>query len=175
MATGLSAAYAQAGITFHEGNNAFVIEDADAPAGLRQINADEYILLSIPQDEMKCNGMGSITPIPEQYVLKASEIALVNEAVDAYNSKLQAAAMDKGLAYVDVDAFMKKVNTGIIYNGVSVRAQFVTGGAFSLDGVHLTPLGNALLANEFIKSINTRYGSTIPQVNATKYKGVSFP
>jgi len=51
----------------------------------------------------------------------------------------------------------------------------VAGGAFSLDGVHLTPLGNALLANSFIKAINSKYGSTIPQVDATRYKGVAFP
>jgi hypothetical protein len=31
------------------------------------------------------------------------------------------------------------------------------------------------LANAFIKAINSKYGSTIPQVDATRYKGVAFP
>jgi hypothetical protein len=44
-----------------------------------------------------------------------------------------------------------------------------------LDGVHLTPRGNAMLANEFIKAINLKYGSTIPQLDVTKYGGVVFP
>ena len=46
---------------------------------------------------------------------------------------------------------------------------------FSLDGIQLNPLGNAMLANEFIKAINQTYASTIQQVDVTKYRGVEFP
>jgi len=99
----------------------------------------------------------------------------VNSAVSAFNTKLKSLADANGLAFVDVNAFMNTVKTGIMYNGVGINASFVAGGAFSLDGVHLTPLGNALLANSFIKAINSKYGSTIPQVDATRYKGVAFP
>jgi hypothetical protein len=88
---------------------------------------------------------------------------------------LKATADAMKLAFVDMNAFLKNVKKGIVYNGVSINASFVQGGAFSLDGIHLTPLGNALLANEFIKSINSAYGSTIPKIDATMYKGVSFP
>jgi hypothetical protein len=174
-AAGLTAAYTPLGITFNAGPNPFIIEDAAAPGQMRQIQAGEMILLSVPQDSIKCAGWGSLKPIPNQYVLIASEINQINDAITAYNSKLQAAATAKGLAFVDVDAFMKNVKSGIMYNGVGLNAQFVTGGAFSLDGIHLTPMGNALLANEYIKAINKTYGSTIPQVDATKYKGITFP
>jgi hypothetical protein len=51
----------------------------------------------------------------------------------------------------------------------------VSGGAYSLDGLNLTPRGNALLANEFIKAINRTYKSSIPEIIATKYSGVIFP
>jgi hypothetical protein len=95
--------------------------------------------------------------------------------VSAYNAKLRAVATAKGLAFVDVNQFMAQVKKGIVYNGIAINTSFVSGGAFSLDGVHLTPRGNAMLANEFIKSINATYGSTIPQVDATKYNGVTFP
>jgi len=133
------------------------------------------ILLSVPQDSIKCGGWGSMKPIPNQYVLTAAEITLVSDAITAYNTKLQSVAEAKGLAYVDVNGFMSSLKAGIIYNGFSVNTQFVSGGAFSLDGVTLTARGNALLANEFIKSINAKYGSSIPQLNATGYKGVVFP
>ena len=114
-------------------------------------------------------------PIPNAYVLTATEITSINNAISAYNTKLKATADAAGLAYADVNSFFKTVKTGIVYNGVGINAQFVAGGAFSLDGIHLTPLGNALLANTFIKAINSKYGSSIPQVDATKYKGVAFP
>ncbi len=174
-AAALSAAYSPLGITFQAGQNAFIIEDGNAPAGLRQIAKGEMILLSVPQDSLKCGGWGSMKPIPDQYVLTSDELSEVNESVGNYNTKLKTVATDKNLAFVDVNAFMLKCKSGIVYNGVGLNAQFVTGGIFSLDGIHLTPRGNALLANEFIKAINSKYGATIPQLNATQYRGVLFP
>ena len=175
QATQLSAAYAPLGITFHEGANAFMILDSSAPGGRRQIKSTEYALLTTPQDSLKCAGWGSSKPLANQYVLTETEIANIQNAVAAYNAKIKSVAAAKGLAYVDVNAFMAKAKAGIVYNGITTSATFVSGGAFSLDGIHLTPRANALLANEFIKAINSQYGSTIPQVDATKYKGVVFP
>ena len=64
-------------------------------------------------------------------------------------------------AFVDANAKMKELSSqsGIQYNGVKYTATFVTGGAFSLDGVHLTGRGYAVIANEFIKAINKTYKS----------------
>ncbi|MGZ8557058.1 MAG: hypothetical protein ACXWWC_01925 [Chitinophagaceae bacterium] len=174
-AAGLSAAYEPLSISFHAGANGFIIEDEDAFGGLRQIKPEEMVLLSTPQDSLKCAGWGSMKPIPNQYVLTKKEIAKINEAVSAYNTKLKLVADAKGLAFANVNTFMNQARTGIIYNGIGMNAQYVSGGIFSLDGIHLTPIGNALLANEFIKAINSKYGSSIPQIDATKYKGVIFP
>lgn len=178
QAAQLNAAYAAAapfGISFHEGSNAFVIKDSTSQIGMRQMKSDEIVLLSTPQDSLKCGGWGSIKPLANKFVLTEAEIAKIQNAVVAFNAKLKATADAKGLAFVDVNGFMAKAKKGIAYNGVTVSATFVSGGAFSLDGIHLTPLGNALLANEFIKSINTTYGSSIQQLDATTYKGVVFP
>jgi hypothetical protein len=174
-ANALTAAYSPLGMTFQPGPNAFVIEDANAPGGMRKITQDEHILLSIPQDSLKCAGWGSMKAIPNQYVLTVDELTQINNAITAYNAKLKSLADANGLAYVDVNAFMSHAKTGMMFNGVAMNTQFVTGGIFSLDGIHLTPLGNALLANEFIKSINSKYGSTIPKINATNFKGIMFP
>lgn len=174
QAAGLSTAYAPLGIKFSEGSNGFIIADA-VPGGMRQIKSNELILLSTPQDSLKCAGWGSTKPIPNQYVLTTTEIANIQNAVTGFNAKLRTVADAKGLAYVDVNAFMALAKKGITYNGVTTSATFVSGGAFSLDGVHLTPKGNALLANEFLKAINAKYGSTLPLLNVGEYKGVVFP
>jgi hypothetical protein len=174
-AAALNAAYQPLELSFQAGSNGFVIADATSPGGLRKSIPGELILLSTPQDSLKCAGWGSLKPIPNQFVLTAAEITGINQAISAYNTKLQSAANTKGLAFVDVNAFMSKVKAGIFYNGIGMNAQFVSGGTFSLDGVHLTPIGNALLANEFIKAINAKYGSAIPRIDATGFKGVSFP
>jgi lysophospholipase L1-like esterase len=63
----------------------------------------------------------------------------------------------------------------IKWDGIAYSPNFVTGGVFSLDGIHLTPRGNALVANELIKVINAKYGSTLPAVNGNAYPGIKFP
>jgi hypothetical protein len=175
QAAQLTAAYTPLGIKFTAGNNAFIIQDASAPGGIRQIKSTELVLLTTPQDSLKCGGWGSQKPLANQYVLTETEISAIQTAVTAYNNKLRMTADAKGLAFVDVNGFLAQCKKGIVYNGISFTATFVSGGAFSLDGVHLTPRGNAMLANEFIKAINLKYGSTVPQVDVTKYGGVVFP
>lgn len=162
---------------FKAGNNPFVIYDAsvNTPSHARVIQQGELILLDVPLDQIKCHKMGTLIPIPNQYVLTAAEINNIKTATNSYNATIQSAAKTKGLAFVDVNAFMSQTQKGISYDGISLNAQFVTGGAFSLDGIHLNPIGNALLANEFIKSINATYNSTIPLVDVTKYRGIVFP
>lgn len=171
----LNAAYAALGITFQLGQNPFIISDAAAPGGRRKITSSEYVLLSVPQDSLKCKQWGSAKPIPNAYVLTATEISAIQTAITNYNIKIKSLATAHGLAFVDVNQFLMLVETGITYNGINLNTKFVSGGAFSLDGVHLTPIGNAMLANEFIKSINATYGSTLPLVDASKYPGVKFP
>ena len=74
-----------------------------------------------------------------------------------------------------MNSYLKTLNSGITYNGINFNATFVTGGAFSLDGVHPNARGYALIANHFLRSINTKYASSIPMVDVTKYHGILFP
>ncbi len=162
-------------ITFTVGTNGFIISDAAAPIGFRQITQSEYVLLNVPLDSVKCNSFGSLIPIPNRYVLTVSEINAVQNAITNYNVKLKTTSDAKGLAFVDVNLFYKEVKSGLLYNGISFNAQFVKGGVFSLDGLQLNPAGQALLTNKFIEAINLKYGASIPQIDVTKYRGISFP
>lgn len=177
----LNSAYApliQAGLceTFKLGANGFIIEDEDSPVGMRQIRSGELVLLSTPQDSLKSAGWGSAKPLANQYVLTAKELNNIRQATNAFNQKIKEIAAAKNLAFVDVASFLAKAKEhGIEANGRKITTTFVTGGAFSLDGIHLTPIGSALLANEFIKSINKTYNAAIPQVDVTRYGGVKFP
>ncbi|KKM95925.1 hypothetical protein LCGC14_1183220, partial [marine sediment metagenome] len=56
--------------------------------------------------------------------------------------------------------------------GSTVTAEFATGGGFSLDGVHLSPRGYALMANAFIKTIEDTYGAQLPKIDPLEYKGL---
>ena len=123
------------------------------------------------------NKLGITYPLEDKYVLTKSEVAEIQRATDAYNTHIKALAEIYGLAFVDANAKMIELgkNSGIQYNGVTYSTAFVTGGSFSLDGVHLTGKGYAVIANEFIKAINAKYKSTLPQVNPNNYSGIKFP
>jgi lysophospholipase L1-like esterase len=171
----LNAAYGALGISFKAGANGFIIADNKAPGGLRQIKSTELVLLTVPQDSIRCKKWGSQKPIPANYILDEAEIAKVQTAVAAYNEGMKSLAETNGFAYVDMNRKLNEVKKGVIYNGVSYSAAFVSGNAFSLDGVHLTPQGYAIVANYIIEAINSKYGSTIPIVDPTKYTGIVFP
>lgn len=175
QADSLNAAYAPLGITFSVGTNPFIIQDNSAPGGRRQIKDGEYLLLTTPQDSLKCGGWGSIKPIPRQYVLDAQEVANVRNATQSFNDYIRQMATEKKLAFFDVHSYLKTVQSGVRYNGLALTPVFVTGGVFSLDGIHLTPRGYALVANQILKVINNTYGSTLPEVDITKYNGVLYP
>jgi lysophospholipase L1-like esterase len=171
----LTAAYAPLGIKFNAGLNYFIIQDPAAPGGLRQAKAGEYILLTVPQDSIKCAGWGSRKPIPKRFVLDATEVANVQAATATFNGIIADNAAKHGLALMDANTYLKTLTKGITYNGITYTPTFVTGGAFSLDGVHLTPRGYALVANEILRMINLQYSSTLPMVDPNKYSGIKFP
>lgn len=121
-------------------------------------------------------GLTPFSPIETQYVLDYNEITLAREYVLSYNTTIKAAAAAKGLAVFDAYTFLNSLkDKGLVIDGVNVNSSYISGGIFSLDGVHLAPRGYAIVANEFIKAINAQYKSTIPTVNTSAYNGVKFP
>ena len=78
-----------------------------------------------------------------------------------------------------VDAYteMQKLSSksGIKYYGQTYTTTFVSGGAFSLDGVHLTGNGYAIVANMFIDAVNKKYHSNLRNVYPGGYPGIAIP
>ena len=109
-------------------------------------------------------------------VLTESEIGLVETARTAYNAAIEIAAdVDSDLLLFDADAFFTELNTtGILYGSGGGASTFAQGGAFSLDGVHPTARGYAVIANELFKVINAGFGGYIPPVNPSDYSTVFY-
>lgn len=172
QADDLNLFYANTGVRFVEGFNHFVIQDGPK---FRQIKEGEYVLLSIPRDSLSCANWGTWKPIPEQFILTLAEADSVRMMTSEFNNIIKNTAAAKNLPTVDMYNYIRTLQNGVTYNGASYSATYVTGNAFSLDGLHLTQRGYALAANYIISTINSFYGSSIPMVDANKYKGVLFP
>ena len=100
----------------------------------------------------------------------------------AHNRKHKCRPPDRGptivfnqLAVADIRAKVAALTTGFVYNGISMSSKFVSGGAYSLDGLYFNPRGSAIMANEIIKALNTKYKANIKQVNAVTYGATYFP
>ena len=174
--TTLNNVYNQLGYFFTVGSNPFMIEDtASATLGIRQILSSELLLLGLPLDSVKCYQMGVLFPLRDEFVLDNNEIAELRNKIEQYNAAIRSIANQYNLALAETGAFVSNLKTGFVYNGVTVNAKFVSGGAYSLDGLHFNQRGNALLANEFIRAINNKYNSNIPELNAGAYRSILFP
>lgn len=155
-------------------NNPVVIEDESLTdlSGLglpnyRQATSEDLLVLpassfigteAVPGNPLTVNGVA--VPLADKWVLIPSEQAEIKTAIDTFNATIEATATQAGLAFVDANALLNQLaNGGVSSNGFTLTSSLVFGGAFSLDGVHPTARGYALIANEFMKAIDATYGS----------------
>ncbi len=175
-------------IAFTAGQNAVVILDEKltdltgfnpALVNMRQATADDLLLLTTgaligdlvdPQNDPldpASPRWGVSAPLLDKHVLIPSEIQEIDTARLAFNATIKGAAdADVNLVFFDAAAIMRELSTtGIDFGTGVVDASYATGGAFSLDGVHLTARGYAVIANRIIEAINIDFEATIPAVN----------
>ncbi|PCE63597.1 SGNH/GDSL hydrolase family protein [Sediminicola luteus] len=178
-------------ISFAAGaNNAVVILDEDltdltgvnpALVNMRQATADDLLVftaqtiigtLADPNNPTSINGVA--IPLADKWVLTPEEQDAIANATDLLNESIDNFGAQYDLPVVDANAYLKVVaTTGIpMRDGTTVTATYATGGAFSLDGVHPSPRGYALLANLFLDAINAKHGSNFPHVDPLAYTGL---
>ncbi|HEX8563794.1 MAG TPA: G-D-S-L family lipolytic protein [Flavobacterium sp.] len=121
------------------------------------------------------NTVGVTYPLQDSAVLTASEAAEVKTAIDAFNASIKQLADAKGLAFVDANATMQQLfSGGVRFGNHHLSASFITGGVFSLDGVHPGARGYAFIANKFLEAINAKYGSNFKGVDIGDYQ-IQYP
>ena len=175
-------------ITYAVGANAALITDealTDLSGGgipsIRQATADDYILLTTssvlgtlanPADASTVIGVA--VPLTDAQVLTAAEVELTSAANAAFNATIAAIAnASPDLALYDAAAAQSVLATdGIQYGTGGITATFGSGGAFSLDGVHPTERGYAVIANDVMGVIEDTFGATIPRVDPGSYRTV---
>ena len=181
-------------INFEAGlTNAVVIEDESltdlgainpAFAALpqyRQATAEDLLVLTSqniigtladPSNPLSVNGVA--IPLADKWVLTPSEQEEISTAITAINTAIAGIAQANGLALIDTNGFFTDAaSNGVqLSDGSVVTATYGAGGLFSLDGIHPSPRGNAIVSNLFIKAINEKFGADLPEVNPLNYKAL---
>ena len=156
-------------------NNAVVIMDENltdltvinpALLSMRQATKDDLFVLPaslfIGTEAVKDNPQtinGVAIPLADKWVLTPEEQKAIKDATNAYNITIAEVALAKGLALVDLNAIMTEATTGIQFDNYTLTTDLVKGGLVSLDGIHLTARGYALMANKFLEAIDETYKS----------------
>ena len=137
----------------------------------------EEVLAANPGiDITKPFGFHPQNPWPDALVLDAEEIAVAQEAIDAFNDVIAAQATANGFALFDANAFLASVAVSGYDPGEglpTLTADYITGGLFSLDGVHPTNMGYAVVANQMIDVLNEEFDTDIQKVNLRNISGNS--
>ena len=109
---------------------------------------------------------GTGNPLTDAQVLSAAETVSIQTYVDGYNGAIRTEATNRGAALVDLNGLLKLGATqGLYFQGTAYTPRFVTGGLFSLDGVHPTDLAHGFIANLMIDAVNAQFGASIPKVD----------
>ena len=109
-------------------------------------------------------------PLPGTVVLDAGEVATVRATIDAYNAFIAVKAKEKGAARVDIHALFNRIRgRGLVVGGQRLTTAFL-GGVFSLDGIHPTNTGYAVIANKFIGALNREFDTDIEPVSVARIK-----
>ena len=98
------------------------------------------------------------------YILTASDAALIAQTITALNAAIKASADKRQFAYADVPLFSREVpfNAPAFSAAGFLGSDSPFGVATSLDGMQPSAYGNELLADRIAAALNTLYKLVIP-------------
>ena len=163
-------------INFVPGQNAVVIVDEDLVDTsllglplLRQATAEDFLVLTsssfigtiVGGNPQLINGL--TVPLADNWVLTPEEQQNITDATNAYNAAITNIGNANGLVVVDLNEILNQAAAGgVQFDEFTMTTSLVFGGLVSLDGIHLTSRGYALMAKAILEAIDdadTGYGS----------------
>lgn len=98
----------------------------------------------------------------------------IRQNMQYFNANVDIQAASRGYAVVDLFALWDNIrnNGGVTIHGIHITPGSTGGGlqdlrsAWISDGLHPTPIFQAMWANEFINALNTTYGESIPLLSS---------
>lgn len=117
---------------------------------------------------------GTGQSLPDSTILSVAEASAALTEVAEMNAHLDSLTQRPFVAKVDFNGLLNTVAVnGYRLGATTYTLDFITGGLFSLDGVHPNDLAHAALANLLIDAVNAKFGSGVPRVNPSDYASTS--
>jgi hypothetical protein len=104
------------------------------------------------------------------YLTEASQRMIIN-STEAFNQETVSLSKSFNFPIVDINGLYKSILKGtfVTDDGVRVDGSYPKGNFFSSDAIYPTAFGQAVIANEVIKTLNKFYKMQIPLINTREY------
>jgi hypothetical protein len=113
---------------------------------------------------------GNGRPLLDSQVLDTGEQSQLDNDIQTMNATLATLAGRPYVALVDINATLAALAAnGITIGPMTYTTAFVRGGLFSLDGVHPTDVGYAIMANAMIDGVNAKFGTNVPDADPLRF------
>jgi hypothetical protein len=116
-------------------------------------------------------GVTKKNPIKSNVGLMVGDISEPSKNVELYNKSLNVYSDYLNVPIFDLNALYRKIweGTFVTDDGIKVNGKWPEGNFYSVDGLYPTAFGQAVIANEIIKFINSQYKTDIPTVNTKDF------
>jgi lysophospholipase L1-like esterase len=138
------------------------------------VNLEEGVQTEVPAFVSAILHAQPPSPLSDSAILSAAEVAQVQATVNAYNGVIAAQVSSAGGTLVDIHSLFAAIGDcripgvpcsgGVTLGGYTATNAYL-GGLFSLDGIHPTNTGYAIIANTFIDALNAATGSSATHVD----------
>ncbi len=107
---------------------------------------------------------GTGNPLPDFVVLMPAETNNILTRIGEFNTVIDTVCANRGVPVVDVRALLVDLDqNGVVIRDDTFNTDYVTGGLFSVDGIHPSSMGYWVIAREFARVININFGAAIPE------------
>jgi hypothetical protein len=108
------------------------------------------------------------------WVLDPTEIATIQNATAGFNQTIATDAAAAGMPVVDIHSLLDQFAADPpTIGGVPLLLRY-NGGLLSLDGVHPSDIGQALIANAFIRKMDATWGMDIPPLSQSRLASIAL-
>jgi len=135
------------------------------PLNINEVYLYDKVKLNIPATQKR--GLSYKTPLNINEVYLYDKVKLLLDNLNNQNEVINSQAKLINCPVVDLYSLFKKIakNEYISDDGIKVTQQ----NFFSSDGIFPSAFGQAIIANEYIKTINTFYKTNIPLIQTAYY------
>jgi len=142
------------------------------PNTLEELIEKATLIPSIPNTDSLVSSNVNIAlkqKLGYSYLMKSE----IQHGVDVYNNTLNQIAKNAGFPVVDIEKLYENILSGRYRTDDGVKVDpSLTGNFFSSDNVNPSPFGNAIIANEFIRTLNSYYKLDIPLIPTKEYLNI---